>query len=108
MSEEERQRDVEGELSAEAEEQARRLFHKHKLSMKAAAQETRTLTDADIMILKSQARMPASALLAPARIGGVIVLRDNDPTDTVVAFDRDPRDDIRRTDVDENDVIGHP
>jgi hypothetical protein len=105
MSEEERQGDVEGELSAEAEEQARRLFHKQKLNMKAAARETLTLTDADIMVLKSQARRPESELLAPARLGGGIVLRNNDPTDSALASDRDPTDPIRITDMDPTDPL---
>jgi hypothetical protein len=104
MSEEESQRGGEGEPNPE--ELARRIIYKQKAITKAAAGETRTLTDADIMALMSQARVPASALLGHARSGGSgIYLGDYPPdaTDGWIEGDWDAWDPLRSHDMDGTD-----
>ena len=103
MSEEEGQRGGEG--APNPEELARRIIYKNKVITKAAAGERRTLTDADIMALMSQARVPASALLGRAGSSGIF-LGDNDPTDGWIEGDNDPSDPLRSTDMDPSDPIG--
>ena len=112
MSEEDRRKGTEDE--ANREEQARRLLLKQKRWTKAALHEKSTLTESDIRVQMSQARMPGSGLLARSfttgggGLGGTTI--DLDPTDPIDTYDGDmsPADPIRRTDMDPSDPIGRP